>query len=208
MKKLSLMFLILTNQWASAYAPPVDFLLGEMAKQCITGKASFVGMRERDEGVSFISARLENSAFLLSNQVDVKEGERDQKASQDNKDYPVNFLSLLMDCKNSNLESMRAYLSKLGIDLSREVAHGFFNYDPVYIIGASPSEPKAPQLWIDKRTNLPLRENGAEHEIYFDKWTMIQGLSGKKFPSIITSTKDGKVEKLSLSLKIDDITRP
>lgn len=100
-------------------------------------------------------------------------------------------LTSLLNATNSN--PLKTYLNKMGVD-TNVISLGFFANEPVYIIGAQPEDTRSPQIWVEKRNWLVVKEIHGQQEIVFDKYQALAKQSTAKFPRIFT-IKTGKEEK-------------
>lgn len=171
MNRLKFLVLFLIAEAAIAYTLPLDFILAEMAK----------------------SRLLLNTAKLQA--TILKNGE----ASFVDFVKPGHWPELLNPVGQGALAA-RAYLSKVGVDLTT-VSQGLFANEPVFIIGAHPTNYYAPQIWIDKTTFLPVKEITHGRVVTFEKWTASEFLPGKKFPRIVKTSVGDTVETMSVSEK-------
>jgi hypothetical protein len=96
----------------------------------------------------------------------------------------INLYSLDILIKNTG--DLKNYCIKNNINMNI-VSLGFFGIEPVYIIGAQPTDSLSSQLWIDKSHWLIVKERGVHHEIIFDKWIALRSPEAL-FPRAITIT--------------------
>ncbi len=165
---------------ARAVTLPTDFILAEMAKNCIGKKVRLNGAISRLGATKFVGIKIGEDGMSVN-------------------DESINtyFLANIISCEHS-AKRIKEYLASHGVDVKKS-GHGLFNFEPVYIIGADESDRASPQLWILKKDFLPVKERAQGREIIFDKWATIDSLVDKKLPSIISISAGGEFETISLS---------
>jgi hypothetical protein len=149
-----------------AFIPNSDWLVGQMAEVCLSA-ANLKGVKSQ-EG----SLVIEPVTFSF-------------KAPT--KDWLGPVMKQYAQCslpkKADRAQAMSELLKKLQVDLAT-VSLQIFEGEPVYVLGASPTEKDKAQVWIDTATFLPVTEISAGIKMVYSKW-VVKNPAGLSFPSII-----------------------
>lgn len=205
-------FFLLFAECALSYVPTADFIIDEMAKRCVVVSPAEVKLQgvitKKDVGpVDKSSADLvlkQDGLFVIKrSQVNSQKGAPtgNNAVLGAKESVALQILSELIECQSktgASIEKLKAYLNKAHIDL-KTVSLGFFAYEPVFIIGARPNDAKSPQLWIEKASFLPVKEVSLGRVTTFEKWSVINSLLGKKFPSIINTSIGDRLHSIAIS---------
>lgn len=183
MKILSLLLLFYFSN-VQAYILPAAKILEQMSKNNLADqKFQDVSLKKGNDH-SLVKLELNRRGLFIND-----EQSADKNASTKNENVDIFILQSLLAQKP---ESLKKYLSDLGIDLAT-VSLALVDSEPFFIIGAKLGEEK-PQLWVHKNTFLPAKEMSKSRVTSF-KWT------DKDFPSLITTTDAGLTTSISLSSK-------
>lgn len=180
-----------------AATPSMKLIISEMAKCCIAGDASWQGMKSNGDEKSFLSVSLRNNDLTVTAGETVVKSYGAQLPANDGSFY---FVKALLGCNNTGV-SIENYLRIAGVN-SQKISHGIFDYEPVFIIGAEPGDSSSPQLWIEKKNFVPVKEIEGGRVTTFKKWTASRGLANKKFPSLIETRINDLVERVAISEKL------
>lgn len=180
-----------------AATPSTKLIISEMAKRCIAGDASWQGMKSNGDEKSFLSLSLKNNALTVTPGETVVKSVSVQLPVNDESFY---FVKALIGC-NDTYATIENYLRIAGVN-SQKISHGIFDYEPVFIIGAEPGDVTSPQLWIEKKNFVPVKEIEGGRVTTFKKWTNTRGLANKKFPSLIETRINDLVERVAIAEKL------
>jgi hypothetical protein len=133
---------------------------------------------------------IQNSGILFKNPRPTKDLSIDENILKSLKILPFFCQSL----------KLKTHLS--GIDISK-VSIGLFDYRPVFIIGARPSEPDQPQLWIDKDNFQIMFIQNEGYSYRFSYWQYSPSLK-INFPSQIEFKKHGD-DVLIIDLAVSEV---
>jgi hypothetical protein len=178
MKKTSLILLFFAS---TSYADFFSVIIENMSQICLKPQIFKQAMMDKN-GEQFFAVLEWKEDLVITETRSVLSNEVTKKHE------PVDIhLAKLLKCQGLAIKN---YLLEKKVDINK-VTFGLLDYEPVFIIGADPTDLKSPQLWVQKSSFLPVKEiiNG---QTTIFKWT------DKNFPSEIETEKDGV--KLSLSL--------
>jgi hypothetical protein len=175
------------------FTPPEHFIISQMAKHCLFTLGSLSATITKDGEISFETLEVRPTGIFLPK----KSGSR--SAVKETAPLRVHFLDDLLKChpNRDGVESLKKAMINRGININK-VSHGLYNYEPVLIMGAEPMDRISPQLWIEKRNFVPIKEINGRTTITFEKWTIFGALSDKRFPRIITVTTNDVSQKIAV----------
>jgi hypothetical protein len=195
MKKSFMMAFCFFGLNCAAYAPTIDLILAEMAKHCLRNKGPMKGILQSGDDISFVDLTLNDEGLMIVSKESVT-GKSAKSTAQEKIDLAV--VQELVTCEAHGAKRLKDYLHAHGIDTAK-VNHGMVGGDPAFIIGADPADTKAPQLWIDKQSFLPLIEKTADEQISFEHWAFEGMLSDKKWPSTLRIKRGDAEKKLDMA---------
>lgn len=170
MKKI-LLYLIFTLP-AMTYTLPGEFILKKMAQNAVCGKAKFKGSIKEDSEEKKL---VEFTDLVL-----------DQGILLGDKELELGFFQTMLKCKQNILQAMKDYLATMGVDYQK-VAHGIFNYEPVFRLGADIGRSSPVELWVEKKYFLPVKEISKDYERSYEHWFGVYALKNKRLPRVIKS---------------------
>jgi hypothetical protein len=186
-------------QSALSHIPSVDFIIGEMAKRCGPAPSRDVLLNSvitkkngSKEQRSFVPLMLKHDGLHVL-------ASKSLGALVKNARIDLFVLSKLFNCpQGKSAMCLKAYLIKAAVN-TEVISLGFFDYEPVYIIGAIPTDLSSPQLWVEMASFLPVKEIEKSRVTTFEKWRSVNSLSSKKFPHIITTSVRDSSERIAIS---------
>jgi hypothetical protein len=181
------------------YALPADFILKEIAKSCLPkGNIDLIGTMVAKEKKYFVSLTLIDGELFINSSSPVESNNKLNDLAKTTLALP--FFSQMVCDKNKNLPlHLMNVLDAAGVN-HKIVSHGIFNYEPIYIIGADSSNATSPQLWVEKKTFLPIKLVSQNETVIFEKWMPITSRQ-KKIPSIITKIDNYGEQKIFMAEK-------
>lgn len=191
MKKIVMAFVFMGTLPLCAYILPAEWIIKEMAKQCIDVKkpATFKAQLTTATNAYLFDGRF-TPGLVAQN---IREESSKRPAGKISLVLPsLGLVAELMSCGPRAESKIKDYLKKMGIDLS-QVGLTFVGHQPAFVIGEGES-----QVWINKDTFEPLKETSPNGERSFEKWTLIAPWA-KRLPSLITVVKGSEKSELSLS---------
>lgn len=171
-----------------AYIPPVSFILQQMAQQ-------YIKQNSNEQRLSSMIALKKNpyrSSMMVFNDQGVFYKATNEETLNE---MPQTFLASINACRakavSSCLGIINDYLIKNAID-KEKVSLAIFDNEPAYIVGAQAGDTKSPQLWLNKDSYLPVKEQRGLCEITWKKW---QSNNDKSFlyPRLITMKNDENI---------------
>ncbi len=179
-----------------AYIPTADFILAEMAKRCISAQTEFNGVLKQANEISLASLALTAGGLIIKSKTSATDSDAQPKESGERVNLYV--VQNLVGCHHDQAKRIKDYLTALNVDLSK-INHGLANFEPAFIIGADPTDSKAPQIWIDKQNFLPVKEIAAQYETVFEHWAPVTGLADKRWLSTLRSVRNNEEIKLDMA---------
>lgn len=179
-----IILLLLIGQNAQAYILPTHLILDHMSKNCLK-EQKFNGMLTEGQTQAFLKLRLDSQGLFITEKTPL-----DQRPAIKNEPFDIAILAKLLSC-NSGIKEFEKYLTELGVDV-KKVSLGLYEYEPVFIIGADPTDEKSAQVWVQKNNFLPVKQIGQNRTTRF-KWI------DKKFPALINTQENGLETNLALS---------
>lgn len=176
-----------------------DFIVAKMSEQCIPADSAFEGIIVEGDRKYFCSLVLKIDGLLVEDQVLVNGTKTPLVPTK--KKLDLKIFNQLIGCDNKKIivARIKKYLATAGINTAN-LSQGLFGYRPVYIIGATQTDQKAAQVWIDKETFLPVRQIGAGFVMTFDKPESVGNMT-KKFPRTIVMSSSEINYNIALSKK-------
>jgi len=184
-KRLNIMICLITLALAHgvlSYTLPASFIVAEMVKY-----------NHPSAPVYFQAATAKSGKLVVDSLVRKSDGRLFDVA----RDVPIFYWELIALMAANDAAKMSQFLASADVDMTK-VSHGLFHYEPVFIIGADPSNDRLPQLWVEKQSFLPVRVIFKDKAITFEQWTSLLGMPKTKYPRIIRITVKDTVETITL----------
>src|SRR5262245_2954259 len=110
MKKICVILAFVGIKTAMAFTPSVDIIFAEMAKQCLSGTATFNGILAAGEKSEFFSLVLRDEGFFIVARSPLDHTESKALANRGEERVRIHVVSALSDCKKNTVEVLKKYL--------------------------------------------------------------------------------------------------
>ncbi len=180
----------------NGYTPPADFILAEMAKHCVSAKATFDGIVNNGQESYKLSLVLQRDGLTVTGKSPVLSSQTKLDAVEEKVNLSV--LQYLASCQEQGAQKIKDFLAAQGVDV-KKVGHVLYKNAPGYSIGADAGDGKSPQIWVEKQNFFPILVKDATRTISFENWISARQLADKKWPSIIRTTVNGKESTLAIT---------